>query len=152
MTRMIKALAATAIALAVTTVAFEASAASNNKGRVSSPNAAAAPDNNPGDQRLKPRRPCWVTDTCGNNEIAKVCYYTQPYFRGASFCSKPGTGFKQLGRRWNDRISSIRIIGHARTKVCTDAGMTGKCILLNGGARSQLLSMDNAISSLVIYN
>ncbi len=85
---------------------------------------------------------------CKSPEEAKVCFFTLPDFKGKSFCSKPGTKMGQLSNRWNDRISSIKVY-RARTKVCSDGNLDGRCILING-SRSHLNSLDDAISSIAI--
>jgi hypothetical protein len=52
----------------------------------------------------------------------RVCFYTDAYYRGDSFCANPGDGMPNVGGRFNDRISSIRIFGRAEVTVFADEG------------------------------
>jgi hypothetical protein len=81
-----------------------------------------------------------------NSQDTEVCFYTMANFRGAHFCSKAGTLSPQLSRRWNDRISSIRVIGPASAMVCSESRLNGQCITI-GSSRTFLMSLDDSISS-----
>lgn len=82
----------------------------------------------------------------GGKQDAQVCFYTGSYFRGAHFCVDAGVRNPRLSRRWNDRISSIRVIGTAKAEVCSETHLSGRCILISS-SRTILNSMDNSISS-----
>ncbi len=123
------------------------------------PNNPGTPDRptatfNPG-RGKEPNDPCHQANgrrTCGikPQQTAEVCYYTKSHFRGAHFCSKPGENVNRLPARWNDKISSIRVIGRASTKVCADKSLGGKCILIMSN-RTRLNGLDDAISSYRIH-
>jgi hypothetical protein len=44
-----------------------------------------------------------------NQNQDKVCFYVDENYRGDSFCANPGESMRNIGERFNDRISSIRI-------------------------------------------
>ncbi len=75
----------------------------------------------------------------------RVCFYEDFNYRGASFCARPGRADRSLGS-FNDRISSIRVIGDAQVKVCEDFGFNGRCATLDR-SRAQLNGRNNDIIS-----
>jgi len=50
----------------------------------------------------------------GNMPRDGVCFYTDAYFGGESFCLDRNERLSFVGERYNDRISSIRVFGSAR--------------------------------------
>jgi hypothetical protein len=56
----------------------------------------------------------------------QVCFYTDENFRGDSFCSNLGDRMRNVGERFNDRISSIRIFGRAEVTVFEDENFGGQ--------------------------
>ena len=75
----------------------------------------------------------------------RVCFYEDFNYRGASFCARPGSADRSLGS-FNDRISSIRVIGDAQVKVCEDFGFNGRCATLDR-SRARLNGNNNDIIS-----
>lgn len=59
-----------------------------------------------------------------------VCFYSDFDYRGSRFCARPGDADRRLGS-FNDRISSIRVIGDAQVKVCEDFNFNGRCAVLD---------------------
>jgi hypothetical protein len=55
----------------------------------------------------------------------QVCFYTDAYFRGESFCANIGERARDVGDHLNDRISSIRIFGRADVTVFEDVNFGG---------------------------
>jgi hypothetical protein len=55
----------------------------------------------------------------------QVCFYTDENFRGESFCANLGERVRNLGERFNDRASSIRIFGRADVTVFEDENFGG---------------------------
>jgi len=55
----------------------------------------------------------------------QVCFYTDENFRGDSFCANLGERVRNVGERFNDRISSIRIFGRAEVTVFDDENFGG---------------------------
>ncbi len=59
--------------------------------------------------------------------VARVCFYENFNYGGRSFCANEGHADRSLGKRWNDRISSIRVMGNARVRVCENFDYGGRC-------------------------
>jgi len=55
----------------------------------------------------------------------RVCFYTDKNFRGDSFCANLGESRRNVGDRFNDQISSIRIFGRAEVTVFEDENFGG---------------------------
>ncbi len=55
----------------------------------------------------------------------QACFYTDENFRGDSFCGNLGERVRNVGERFNDRISSIRIFGRAEVTVFDDENFGG---------------------------
>jgi uncharacterized protein YraI len=76
----------------------------------------------------------------------RVCFYEDFNYRGRSFCARPGSADRRLAPRWNDRISSIRVVGDAQARVCEDFGFDGRCAVLDrsrprlGGRNNDIIS------------
>ncbi|MCO6185006.1 peptidase inhibitor family I36 protein [Rhizobium sp. L1K21] len=125
--------------------------AGNNPGGGSSTHGGNTPgrgSNDRGDREIirKVNR-CKTASDCNAME-GKVCFFSLPNFQGKRFCTEPKGRMSNLGSSWNDRISSVAV-SNARTKICTDKGLGGDCILINT-SRSHLNSLDNAISSVLV--
>lgn len=54
-----------------------------------------------------------------------VCLYADENYRGESFCLNAGESQHNVGRRYNDRFSSLRLFGGARITVYDDADYGG---------------------------
>lgn len=61
---------------------------------------------------------------------AAVCFYEDWNYRGQSFCVRPGQQDRSLGT-FNDRISSIRVVGNAEVRVCENFGFGGRCATID---------------------
>lgn len=97
---------------------------------------------------LLPKKPCHGA-SCKVQAASvdgKVCFYTGTNFTGAHFCASIGTSAPRLPATWNDRISSVEVIGPASVKICSDHAYSGSCLALSG-SRGMLISLDKAISS-----
>lgn len=81
---------------------------------------------------------------------ARVCFYEDWNFRGASFCLREGEQDRRL-RSFNDRISSIRVIGNARARVCEDWNFNGRCTVI-GNDNRRLTGRNNDIISSIRVN
>jgi hypothetical protein len=55
----------------------------------------------------------------------RVCFYTDDHYRGDSFCANPGESMPNVGGRYNDKISSIRIEGPLQIIVFDDENFEG---------------------------
>jgi hypothetical protein len=54
-----------------------------------------------------------------------VCFYTDSNYRGANFCVSSNESSRNVGPRYNDRISSIRIFGRAQVTVYDNESFNG---------------------------
>ena len=61
----------------------------------------------------------------GNAPRDGVCFYTDAGFRGEEFCAGRNDRRRYVGKRYNDRISSIRLFGRARLIVYEDDDFDG---------------------------
>lgn len=77
---------------------------------------------------------------------SEVCFYEDYGYSGRSFCARPGESDRRL-RSWNDRISSIEVIGGASAVVCEDWGFRGRCARVNRSIRALRGPNNDAISS-----
>lgn len=78
--------------------------------------------------------------------LSQVCFYSKVNYQGPHFCVAPGKANAKLQGFWNDRISSIKLIGSAKVMVCKDWYMSGTCTAITQN-RPTLLLMNNKISS-----
>jgi hypothetical protein len=54
-----------------------------------------------------------------------VCFYTEADYRGDMVCAQMGESVRNIGERFNDRISSIRIFGRGEVTVYEDENFQG---------------------------
>ncbi|HEY8595774.1 MAG TPA: SH3 domain-containing protein [Devosiaceae bacterium] len=81
----------------------------------------------------------------------RVCFYNLNNYGGASFCRNAPKSATNLTGIWNDRISSLRVFGGARVKVCRDFGLGGYCRTVDYNVPSFGIPLNNRISSYRIY-
>jgi hypothetical protein len=55
----------------------------------------------------------------------QVCFYTDENYQGDSFCASPGQSMRNIGKRFNDRISSIRIPRRLEVTIFDDENFGG---------------------------
>jgi hypothetical protein len=55
-----------------------------------------------------------------------ACFYVDDDFRGQRFCLNTGESERNVGGRFNDKISSIQIFGRAHVIIFTDANFRGR--------------------------
>jgi uncharacterized protein YraI len=77
----------------------------------------------------------------------RVCFYEHVNYGGASFCARPGERISSLGS-WNDRISSIRVLGNAEALVCEHNNFRGRCIVVDRSLRNLGVRGNDIISSI----
>ena len=61
----------------------------------------------------------------GNEPQNGACFYLDADYRGEKFCVNSDESQRNLGERYNDRISSIRIFGRAEVTVYDDENFNG---------------------------
>ena len=85
--------------------------------------------------------------------VAQVTFYENEDFGGRSFTTnKVVNNFQRSG--FNDRASSVVVVGDARWEVCEDARFNGRCAVLRAGQYPSLSAMglNNRISSVQMAN
>jgi hypothetical protein len=76
-----------------------------------------------------------------------ACFYVDSDFRGERFCLNAGEEERNVGRRFNDRISSMRIFGRARVMIFSDDNFRGPGREFNRDVRN-LLGLNDRITSI----
>lgn len=85
--------------------------------------------------------------------MAQVTFYENEGFGGRSFTTnKVVNNFQRSG--FNDRASSVVVVGDERWEVCEDARFNGRCAVLRAGQYPSLSAMglNNRISSVQVAN
>jgi hypothetical protein len=57
----------------------------------------------------------------------RVCVYAQPNYQGASVCVNAGVSAPSVPPIWNDKVSSLKVFGGARIRLCRHPGFGGFC-------------------------
>ena len=62
-----------------------------------------------------------------------ICVFENANFRGRSQCFEPGADIRELREsgNWNDRISSIQVIGNARAMLYENVGFRGERLVVD---------------------
>ena len=82
---------------------------------------------------------------------ARVCFYEHANFKGRKACVKAGAKDNRLTGFWNDRISSIKIIGDASVTVCKHKNYNGKCRTFHNSKSFVGNKMNDHITSFKSY-
>jgi len=82
---------------------------------------------------------------------AKVCFFSHAYFQGKKACVLAGTNDRLLSPKWNDRISSIKIIGDATVTVCKHKNFKGRCRTIDHSVKKLGFRLNDEISSFKSY-
>ncbi|WP_027834554.1 SH3 domain-containing protein [Maritalea myrionectae] len=83
-------------------------------------------------------------------ERARACFYSEPGFRGRSFCLDKGESVRRLRGGWNDQISSMRVFGDVEVTACEHARYRGLCRTVDRSFRRIGPRMNNEISSIKV--
>lgn len=76
-----------------------------------------------------------------------VCFYADPEVTGEAFCADVGGYSFELSDEWDNRISSIEIVGTVKVTVCTDDNYGDTCADFTATATTLPVELDDAISS-----
>lgn len=60
-------------------------------------------------------------------QVSQACFYSGSNYSGNQYCLNAGTDVSFVGPQWNDRISSVRIIGNASVTMCQHTNYGGYC-------------------------
>ena len=83
----------------------------------------------------------------------KACFFADPNFGGYNACYTPGDSDADMsitGPGYDNAISSIKLTGGAKVKVCTDANYAGSCATFSSD-KPFLGGYNDTISSFVVY-
>jgi SH3 domain-containing protein/peptidase inhibitor family I36 len=80
----------------------------------------------------------------------QACFYTGANFSGAEFCYGVGT-LNSLNATFNDRISSVRLDGAARARICRNTNQGGGCRLIASDVAGLGGAYNNRTSSLKVF-
>ena len=79
----------------------------------------------------------------------QACFSVNPNYGGAEFCYGVGT-LNSLNTTFNDRISSVKLFGSAKAKLCANTNLGGYCRTVVDDAAVLGLFINNKASSLVV--
>ncbi|MCZ4274082.1 SH3 domain-containing protein [Maritalea porphyrae] len=82
---------------------------------------------------------------------AKICFYSNAYYKGKKACVDAGTNNRLLSPKWNDRISSIKVIGDASVTVCKHKNYKGICRTIDNNIPKLGFRLNDEISSFKSY-
>ena len=80
----------------------------------------------------------------------QACFYNGANFTGAEFCYAPGT-LNSLNATFNDRISSVRLFGEAKARVCVNTNLGAPCRNITSDVAVLGPVVNNRISSVRVY-
>lgn len=74
----------------------------------------------------------WFSNTIGNSTTptGRVCFYENPNYGGASFCSDVDSSW--VGTAWNDRASSMRVVSGYQAQLFRDINYGGGSVTVSG--------------------
>jgi uncharacterized protein YraI len=80
----------------------------------------------------------------------QACFYTNANFSGAEFCYGTGS-LNSLNATFNNRISSVRLFGAAKAKLCKNVNLGGACRLVGGDVSALGGSFNDKTSSVLVF-
>jgi len=80
-----------------------------------------------------------------------ACFYGDANFSGARFCANAGD-MPTIIAGLNNRITSVRLTGATRVRLCTEPNHGGFCLMLTGDVPQLGPIMNNRASSLTVYS
>ncbi|MCF6344617.1 MAG: SH3 domain-containing protein [Devosiaceae bacterium] len=83
---------------------------------------------------------------------SEVCFYKGNNFTGSRGCAPVGTNRPTISAAWNDTISSLKLTGGAKVKICQGANFTGLCTNITSNKAVLNGALNNKISSYRVYS
>lgn len=83
-------------------------------------------------------------------EADTACFYTGTNFTGAEFCHGPAI-LNTLDSNFNDKISSVRLFGNAKVRLCRNANLGGLCSTLVNDRAALGGAINDRASSLRVF-
>ena len=77
-----------------------------------------------------------------------ACFYRDANYRGNSFCMNAGENLQNVGDRFNDQISSIRVFGRARVVVHENKNFRGASRTFKGDVSNLVGRFNDKITSI----
>ena len=100
------------------------------------------------------------TVQCGNNSVTvpglnppppppapTVCIYDGPNYSGAELCGPAGSSSSNILGFWNNRITSLKVTGGAKIKLCQNPNYLGFCNTFNSNVPHLGFPLNNKASS-----
>jgi len=81
---------------------------------------------------------------------ARACFYTGPNYTGANFCRGVGV-VNVLNTTFRNRITSVRLVGGARARLCRGTGLSGYCVNITSNRPLLNAAMNNRAASLRVF-
>lgn len=81
----------------------------------------------------------------------RACFFEHVNYGGASFCENLGTSETIIDPAWNDRISSVKLYGGAKVRVCRDINFAGGCSVWVSSKTNVGGAWNDVISSYKVY-
>ncbi len=81
----------------------------------------------------------------------RVCVYDGPSYTGARVCVNPGMADANVTGFWNNRVTSLRVFGGARIRLCRNPGYGGVCHVYATNRAHLGPSMNNRASSYQVW-
>ena len=88
----------------------------------------------------------------GGGAQAKVCVWDLPNYQGAKICVTPGMSDSQINPAWNDRVSSLKVYGGAKIRLCQNANYLGFCNTFSTNRPLLGGALNNKVSSYQVLN
>ncbi|MBA3910649.1 MAG: hypothetical protein C0524_12380 [Rhodobacter sp.] len=85
-----------------------------------------------------------------DDEDVGACFWRNTNYTGSSFCGGPGT-VTELEAPFNDSLSSLRLYGGAKVRLCEDTSLDGYCRTFTSDTASLGPLINNRASSLVVF-
>ncbi|NOX74075.1 MAG: SH3 domain-containing protein [Alphaproteobacteria bacterium] len=80
----------------------------------------------------------------------QACFYTNNNYGGSEFCYGTGT-LNSLNATFNDRISSVRVFGAAKAKLCRNSNLGGVCRLVGSDVPVLGGAINDKASSVLVF-
>ena len=80
----------------------------------------------------------------------QACFYTDANYGGTYFCYGVGT-LNALNTTFNDRISSVKLEGNAKARICANNNLDGFCREVTTNTNALGFLINDKTSSLVVY-
>lgn len=80
----------------------------------------------------------------------EACFYLEANFQGPYFCYGAGE-LASLNAGFNDQISSVKLNGNARARICMDTNLSGFCRIVTSDTPVLGVLMNNQVSSLRVF-